>query len=46
VQVEAHNGTVVLTGKVHSLTERDAVERAAWAAPGVCSVEDRLVVAP
>ena len=46
VQVEAHNGTVVLTGKVHSLAERDAAARAAWAAPGVCSVEDRLVVAP
>jgi osmotically-inducible protein OsmY len=26
VQVEAHNGTVVLFGKVHSLTERDAAE--------------------
>lgn len=46
VHVEAHDGTVVLTGKVHSLTERDAAERAAWAAPGVRHVEDRLVVAP
>ena len=46
VHVEAHDGTVVLTGKVHSLIERDAAERAAWAAPGVRSVEDRLVVAP
>jgi osmotically-inducible protein OsmY len=46
VQVDAHDGVVVLTGKVHSLTERDAAERAAWAAPGVHSVEDRLVIAP
>jgi len=46
VHIEAHDGTVVLTGKVHSLTERDAAECAAWAAPGVRSVEDRLVVAP
>jgi osmotically-inducible protein OsmY len=46
VQVEAHNGTVVLLGKVHSLTERDAAENAAWSVPGVTSVEDRLVVAP
>jgi osmotically-inducible protein OsmY len=46
VQVEAHDGTVVLFGKVHSLTERDAAENAAWSAPGVTSVQDRLVVAP
>ena len=44
--VEARNGTVVLKGTVHSLTERDAAEHAAWAAPGVVAIDDRLVVAP
>jgi osmotically-inducible protein OsmY len=46
VNVDVRGGTVFLTGSVHSLTERDAAERAAWAAPGVTAVDDRLVVAP
>lgn len=46
VAVEAHDGTVVLKGTVHTLTERAAAEHAAWAAPGVIAVDDRLVVAP
>jgi osmotically-inducible protein OsmY len=46
ISVEAHNGTVVLTGTVRSLSERDAAEHAAWAAPGVVSLDDRLVVVP
>ena len=46
VKVEAHDGGVTLTGTVHSLTEKDEAERAAWAAPGVTRVDDRLVVAP
>jgi osmotically-inducible protein OsmY len=46
VNVDTDGGTIVLTGKVHSLTERDAAERVAWSAPGVTSVDDRLVVAP
>jgi osmotically-inducible protein OsmY len=46
VRVDASGGTVILTGHVHSLTERDAAERAAWAAPGVSKVDDRLLVAP
>lgn len=45
VTVEAKGDTVILSGQVHSLTERDAAERAAWAAPGVAKVEDHLVVA-
>jgi len=44
VRVEARDGGVILTGKVHSLFERDEAERAAWAAPGVRKVEDRLQV--
>jgi osmotically-inducible protein OsmY len=44
VHVQALDGAVVLTGKVHSLFERDEAERAAWAAPGVTRVDDRLLV--
>jgi len=46
ITVQAREGTVVLTGTVHSLFERAEAERAAWAAPGVTSVDDRLVVEP
>ena len=45
ISVEARNGEVVLTGAVRSVAERDDAERAAWAAPGVTKVIDRLVVA-
>jgi osmotically-inducible protein OsmY len=45
VRVEAHDGVVTLSGRVHSLGEREAAEQAAWAAPGVTKVEDRLLVA-
>jgi osmotically-inducible protein OsmY len=46
IAVEARNGTVVLKGTVHSLSERDAAEHAVWAAPGVIAIDDRLVVVP
>jgi len=46
VTVESREGTVVLRGAVHSLRERDEAERAAWSAPGVTSVDDRLLVVP
>lgn len=45
ISVAAREGAVVLTGTVRSLAERDDAERAAWAAPGVTKVIDRLVVA-
>lgn len=45
VRIEAKGDTIVLSGTVHSLAERDEAERAAWAAPGVTRVEDHLVVA-
>ena len=35
-------GHVVLEGKVRDLFERDAIETAAWSAPGVTLVEDKL----
>ena len=45
VTVEAANGRVTLKGTVRSWAERLDVERAAWAAPGVTQVDDRLAIA-
>jgi osmotically-inducible protein OsmY len=44
IDVEAHDGTVILRGRVHSWIEREAAEAAAWAAPGVAAVDDKLRV--
>ena len=44
VQVTAKDGKVVLTGTVRSWPERTDIERAAWSASGVMSVDDRLAV--
>ena len=44
IEVEAHDGTVTLRGAVHSWAERRQAENAAWAAPGVTRVEDRIAV--
>jgi osmotically-inducible protein OsmY len=44
INVEAHGGDVVLTGRVRSWVEREEAERAAWAAPGVVKVDDRIAV--
>ncbi len=46
IKVETIDGGVILTGAVHSLSERDEAERAAWSAPGVTRVDDRLTIAP
>ena len=46
VNVTAQDGKVILSGNVHSWVERQEAERAAWAAPGVTQVEDRLTVVP
>jgi osmotically-inducible protein OsmY len=46
IQIEARDGVVVLSGLVHSNSEREAAERAARSAPGVDRVDDRLRVAP
>jgi osmotically-inducible protein OsmY len=46
IHVTANDGTVILSGSVHSWAERREAERAAWAAPGVMHVDDRLTVSP
>lgn len=46
VNVTAQDGKVVLSGNVRSWAEQREAERAAWAAPGVTQVDDRLAVVP
>ena len=44
VTVEASGSEVVLRGTVRSWAEREEAERAAWAAPGVTRVDNRITV--
>jgi osmotically-inducible protein OsmY len=44
LSVSSSNGTVTVSGVVGSWSEHDAAVEAAWAAPGVRSVEDEIVV--
>jgi len=44
IQVEVSENKVTLRGAVRALSERSAVEEAAWSAPGVHQVEDHLTV--
>lgn len=46
VSVSAQDGKVTLTGNVHSWAERREAEHAAWAAPGVVQVDDRITITP
>ncbi|MER7006418.1 BON domain-containing protein [Dactylosporangium sp. NPDC000555] len=46
LNVDVRNDKVVLTGRVRSWAERREAERVAWSAPGVTTVENRIVVAP
>jgi len=44
--VTVADGTVTLSGSVHSWFERNEARRAAWSAPGVREVQDHIAIAP
>ena len=45
IRVNVLDGKVTLEGRVHAWSERQTAERAAWSAPGVKMVYDRISVA-
>lgn len=44
ITVGVSGGKVSLTGTVDAWTEREAIERAVWSAPGVTQVEDHILL--
>lgn len=44
ITVEVDGDSVILKGTVKSWAEREEAERAAWAAPGVASVDNRITI--
>ena len=46
IRVEVADGAVTLEGEVQSWRERNEAEGAAWAAPGVLAIQDKLTIRP
>jgi osmotically-inducible protein OsmY len=44
IKIDVKGGKVILSGKVKTWSERQAAERAAWSAPGISTLDDRLTV--
>jgi osmotically-inducible protein OsmY len=44
IRVETRGDHVILWGNVRSWSEREEAERAAWASPGVCHVDNHITV--
>lgn len=44
IRVDVDHGAVTLGGKVRAWSERQAIERAAWSAPGVNKVVDQITI--
>jgi osmotically-inducible protein OsmY len=44
IRIEIVGNKVILHGKVRTLAQREEAERVAWAAQGVCSVDNHLLV--
>jgi len=45
ITVDVRGRKVILSGKVATWSQRRAAERAAWSAPGISTLEDRLTIA-
>jgi osmotically-inducible protein OsmY len=46
IRISLDNGTLILSGEVDTLRERNDAEEAAWAAPGVTKVDNQIHVRP
>ncbi len=44
ITVEVQGNKAILKGAVHSWAEREEAERVAWSAPGITSVENKIIV--
>ena len=44
ITVDTNGSEVVLRGTVRSWTEREEAQRAAWAAPGITHVDNRITI--
>jgi osmotically-inducible protein OsmY len=46
ITVFVEDGKVILSGTVHAWWEKEEAERVAWSAPGIVSVDNRIIVQP